>query len=231
MSEPWLRFRSLFWGSARPLSVGWWAVSACDFPHPLEGFTIPKGSLIRYREWYAQKSIGSNEGVKLTAEQIAEGIKERTPEGERIAYTTANPEIFRSKGGPSIAERMGKVGVPLMAADDTQVAKMGPFGGWDAMRARLVGRAGTPAIFCFTNCQDSIRTIPALQHDRDHPEEIDGESEIAAAHDWRFACVSRPYSLTVEKKPEPKQIIVGGKTTVTLNDLWAAHAKRKPTRL
>ena len=42
----WLRFRSFDWGSARPFSVGWWAVSDGELPE------FPRGALIRYREWY-----------------------------------------------------------------------------------------------------------------------------------------------------------------------------------
>jgi uncharacterized protein YdiU (UPF0061 family) len=65
------------------------------------------------------------------------------------------------------------------AGDDAQAAKFGYLSGWDAMRQRLEGDGVRPAIFSFQNCADSVRTIPALQHDRDDPEEIDGESEAA----------------------------------------------------
>ena len=228
--EPWLRFRSLRWGSARPLSVGWWAVVGWDYEHA-SGVVLPRGSLLRYREWYAQKAIGTNEGLKLTAEQIAEGIRKREA-GETIRYGVANQEIFKASGGPSIAERLGRLGLWFLPADDTQAAKMGHFSGWDALRARLVGRDGTPTIFCFQNCADSVRTIPALQHDRDNPEEIDDESEIGAAHDWRYACMSRPQSdLAPVEAPKPKVITVGGLTTVTIDDLWKAHDAKRTTRL
>lgn len=257
----WLRFRSIRWGSARPLSVGWWAVAGTDCTidgadiaahatsvhrhdeRPALGmasskssdrmeldqrneFVVPKGSLVRYREWYAQKSAGSNEGLKLTAEQIAEGIRERTPQGERIFYTVASPQIWDTDGGPSLAERFARAGLPCIPGDDKSSKELGHAGGWDELRARLVGRDGVPAIFCFTNCPDSVRTIPALQHDRDEPEEIDHESETAAADDWRFACMSRPWNTAVPEKPKPKIITVGGTTTVTMNDLWAAREKR-----
>lgn len=218
----WLRFRSIRWGSARPLSVGWWAVVGDGWPIRGGDFrddesahaktrgerddeqrvaSPPRGSLIRYREWYAQKSPGSNEGLKLTAEQIAEGIRERTPQGERIFYTVANPQIWDTDGGPSLAERFARAGLPCIPGDDKTSKELGHAGGWDELRARLVGREGTPAIFCFTNCPDSVRTIPALQHDRDHPEEIDGESEANPAHDWRYAVNSRPW---VFAPPKPK---------------------------
>ena len=230
--EPWLRFRSLRWGSALPLSVGWWAVCGFDFTTE-HGVKIPKGALVRYREWYAQKASGSNEGMKLTAEQIAEGIKDRTPRDERIAYTVATPEIFESDFGPSIAERMMRRGVYCVPADDHSAKELGRSGGWDQLRARLVGVEGVPAIFCFTNCLDSIRTIPALQHDTKKPEGIDDESEVHAAVDWRFACMSRPYVPYVPPPPRPDGVGLYGdadgvtRSTLTIRQMIDRMEKKR----
>ena len=206
--EHWMRFRSLRWGSARPTSVGWWAVAGNDFAgRDAEGHevgpVIPKGSLVRYREWYLQKGAGTNEGLKLTAEQIATGIRERTPRDEKIVYTVASPQIFQSDFGPSLSERMAKAGVFCTPADDHAAKEIGRSGGWDQLRARLLGVDGVPRIYCFKNCADSVRTIPSLQHDRDYPEEVDDESEDHAAADWRFAAMSRPFVPHVQPPPIP----------------------------
>jgi hypothetical protein len=77
-------------------------------------------------------------------------------------------------------------------------------GGWDQLRARLIGdREGRAMIVSFATCVDSIRTIPFLQHDPDRPEDVLTESEDHAADEWRYACMSRPYVPTIEKpKPE-----------------------------
>jgi hypothetical protein len=62
------------------------------------------------------------------------------------------------------------------------------------MRQRMVGDDdGRPMVACFTTCKDSIRTIPALQHDDGRPEDIDTDSEDHAADEWRYACASRPW--------------------------------------
>jgi hypothetical protein len=66
-------------------------------------------------------------------------------------------------------------------------------GGWDQLRARLVGQDGKPMIYCFSTHADSIRTIPALQHDPARPEDVNTESEDHAADEWRYACMSRPF--------------------------------------
>jgi hypothetical protein len=66
-------------------------------------------------------------------------------------------------------------------------------GGWDQLRSRLVGQEGKPMIYCFSTHADSIRTIPALQHDPARPEDVDTESEDHTADEWRYACMSRPF--------------------------------------
>ena len=52
-------------------------------------------------------------------------------------------------------------------------------------------------------CLDSIRTIPAMQHDQARPEDMDSNLEYHAADEWRYACMSRPWIKTMkEKRPE-----------------------------
>lgn len=181
----WTRFRSMDWGSAAPFSVGWWAIAS--EPTPAGRLTLPRGCLVRYREWYG-------EGKKLHAEVVADGIKERERD-DGILQGVLDPSAFRVDGGPSIAERMALRGVHFRAADNTRVPQRGAMSGWDAMRARMIGDAdGNPMIVCFSTCVDSIRTIPVLQHDPDKPEDLDTDAEDHAADDWRYACSSRPWA-------------------------------------
>lgn len=195
----WTRFRSFDWGSYRPFSVGWWAVASDNFQTP-EGDIIPRGAMVRYREWYGRSE--PNVGLKLTAEQVAEGIKEREKE-DTISYSVADPSIFKEDGGPSIGERMGDKGVFFQPADNTRVAGVGAMGGWDQMRARMIGDE-RPMIYCFNTCTDSIRTIPVLQHDDSRPEDLDTEAEDHAADDWRYACMSRPYTPAAAQETRKK---------------------------
>lgn len=193
--EHWTRFGSFDWGSARPFSFGWWAVASEDYIH--NGARIPKNALIRYREWYGASA--PNVGLKLTAEQVGEGIKKRTP--EKMHYYVADPAIFAEDGGPSIAERMG---IPFRRADNKRVSSRGAMGGWDQMRNRMKGEDDRPMLYCFDTCIDSIRTIPVLQHDEKKPEDLDTTAEDHAADEWRYACMSRPYMrlLSSEDKHE-----------------------------
>src|SRR5436190_22302864 len=78
---------------------------------------------------------------------------------------------------PSIAERMIKRGVVFRRADNARVAHRGAMGGWDHVRARLTGERGRPMLYFFSTCTNAIRTLPALQHDPNRPEDVDTEAE------------------------------------------------------
>ena len=206
----WLRFRSMDWGFATPFSVGWWAVCPDDiWQESVTGRDcfIPRGALIRYREWYGCPEGQPNVGIRLTAEEVARGIKERE-QGEKIAYGVIDPAAFAHTNGPSIAERMMNEGVMFRRADNTRVsADKGNLGGWDMVRARLKGDGDAPMMFVFSTCKDFIRTFPVLQHDRDRPEDLDTDQEDHAADDARYACLSRPWIPKPKTPPKPKELI------------------------
>lgn len=196
----WTRFRSGDWGSARPFSIGWWAIVSDDYQ--IGSLTLPRGCLVRYREWYGCKPGKPNTGLKLSAEDVGRGIVDRE-KGETISYGVLDPAAFAEDGGPSIGERMGKVGAWFRRADNARVAQRGAMGGWDQMRARLDGEADNrPMAVCFSTCTDSIRTIPVLQHDHVRAEDLDTDGEDHAADEWRYAMMSRPW---VPATPEPRQ--------------------------
>jgi Phage terminase large subunit len=191
----WLRFRSMDWGSARPFSVGWWAVVGDD--HALaDGRTLPRGALVRYREWYGAKPGQANQGLKLTAEEVGAGIVERE-RGETIRFGVLDPSAFREDGGPSIAEMMRRInnwkGPQFWRADNTRVARVGALSGWAAVRARLKGADGVPMLYVFSTCPALISTVPLLQHDTQRIEDLDTDAEDHAADDMRYACLSRPW--------------------------------------
>jgi hypothetical protein len=223
----WLRFRSMDWGSARPASIGWWAVVGDDWRHPADqGVVLPRGALLRYRELYVAE--GANVGRKWTAEQVAQEVRRLTPDDERIAYTVADPAMFAQDGGPSLAERFGACGVHLRPADNKRVAQRGALGGWDLMRQRMLGDDdGRPMIACFSTCRDSIRTIPALQHDDARPEDIDTDGEDHAADEWRYACASRPWVRATAPVRDPLQEMTRPRTMrEMLGDIEPAEAGR-----
>lgn len=171
------RFRAFDWGSARPFSCGWYVMSDGSWG-------LPKGALVKYREWYG--ASGPNKGLKMTADLVGRGILERE-KGEAIRYGAADPSIFIRDGGPSIAESMMVVGCNWKRADNRRKP------GWEALRQRLVGVDGKPMLYFLETCDDTIRTLPVLQHDETDVEDLDTEGEDHAADETRYAVMSRPW--------------------------------------
>jgi len=208
----WLRFTSLDWGSAKPFSMQWWAVS--DGALLPDGRQYPTGAMVQYREWYG--ASGPNVGLKLTAEQLADGIKTREA-GDRIDYRVADPSCWKVDGGPSIAERMSKRGITMRPADNQRI------NGWDQVRGRLIGFDDAPMLYAFDTCTDFIRTFPALQHDSARAEDVDTDGEDHAGDAARYACQSRPWT-----KPAPIPLPVRGANEMTMSEAWKlAGAKRQ----
>lgn len=213
--DQWTRFRSMDWGSARPFSIGWWAIVQDDYQPFKRGDTkvLPRGALVRYREWYGMTG-SPNTGLKMTAEKVAEGLVERE-RGEKMRYGVLDPACFKEDGGPSIAERINRTLIaaklrPFHAADNSRIPMRGSMGGWDQLRSRLDGIEGRPMIYFFSTCAASIRTIPALQHDKTKMEDVDSEGEDHAADDCRYACMSRPFAPPIHTA---KKVVNTGYTT------------------
>lgn len=224
--DSWTRFMAMDWGSAKPFSIGWYAVVPDEFdfvdytqkyygqPPDVRTWAenrqliLPRGALVKYREWYGapkdkEGKTVPNVGLKLTVEDIAKGIllkeqsEPRNDNGRaRLAYRVIDPSASKEDGGPSIIERFGNYPyhIHFRKADNMRVSKKGAMGGWDMLRARLKGEDGRPMIYFMDNCVESIRTLPAMQHDEDNPEDVDTDGEDHAADEIRYACMSRPYS-------------------------------------
>ena len=203
----WPRLRAMDWGSAAPFAVYWAALSdGCVLPG---GKVIPRGALVVYREWYGAKS--ANVGIKATAEEVAQGIYERSDE-QKFADFVIDPAAFAMNGGPSIAERM-MTAVPggamsMRRGDNKRIP------GWDQFRDRLKGDGEHPMIYFFSTCQHAIRTIPALQHDATKAEDVDTDGEDHAADALRYLCMARPWLPEKKEQERPKM------TGYCLNDLW-----------
>ena len=204
--EHWVRFRSFDWGSTKPFCVGWYTVAQ-------QSDEFPDGALIKYREWYG--AAGPDRGLKLTAEEVAQGIKSR--EGyERIDYSVADPSIWKWESGPSIGERMAKLGVRFRRADNSRVA------GWDQIRQRLIGEDNTPMLYLFETCTDLIRTLPLMQHDQHRPEDINTKQEDHAVDELRYSAMSRSYQRPI---PEIEEDIF---RPPTIDEMMAGLDNAKP---
>lgn len=233
----WLHFRAADWGSARPFAIYWIAVASEDTPLS-NGCTLPRGGLVVYREYYGMRPGQLNEGLKLPPETVARQIAEAEKD-EKISYGVLDPAAFASDGGPSIAERMATVtkankkgAIVFNRADNKRVSECGAMGGWDMLRFRLIGEAeDRPMLVIFSPCEHLIRTLPALQHDANHYEDVDSNLEDHAPDAIRYGAMSRPWT---PKEYKPKIPLRGtlDPNTATLDQLWAEHdAQQRRTRV
>jgi hypothetical protein len=209
----WRRFTSTDWGSARPFSTGWYAVVQDDMKvtgalgNPI---TIPRGALVRYREWYGAKPRETNVGLQLPIESWAKGVLMRSRNDPEIDYDVCDTSMFDEDGGPSLAERAMKVRhkdrkLRLRPADKRRLP------GWNQLRQRLQGDdplngIDQPTLFLFDVCRDAIRTMEALQHDETDVEDADTDGEDHSPDEIRYACMSRP-----RKRPDPEERFPGPK--------------------
>lgn len=207
------RFRAFDWGSAKPFSVGWYAISDGEWG-------LPRGALLRFQEWYGAKA--PNVGLKMTADLVAAGIREREKSMVGVPkYGVADPSIFIRNGGPSIAESMLIKGVNWRRADNKRQA------GAEAVRQRLVGENGRPMLYFLDTCEDAIRTLPVLQHDEDDPEDVDTDAEDHAYDEIRYACMSRPW---VPRKVEAAPALPRNPNEFTINQLIAQRTAARKSR-
>lgn len=217
----WVRFRSMDWGSASPFCVLWHAV--CSEGYQVEnGPYLPSGSIVTYRELYGWNGT-PNTGVRWPANRVAQEIK-KAEYGDKITYGVLDPSAFSKDSGPSHAERMATEGVLFRKADNNRIA------GWDMVRDRLCGidgaidvdyGVGRPMWYVFKTCVHIIRTLPALQHDLNDPEDCDTDGEDHAPDTLRYGFMSRPWRRpkpAPPKEPEFKLL-----QTATMNDLWQAN--------
>lgn len=188
--EHWLRWGGYDHGSASPFAMLWLTMASEDYVTD-EDRLIPKGAAVVYREWYGATS--AHRGLKMIAEEIADGIRAREDEEENVAFRVMDPSAFKIDSGPSIAERFLRRGVAFRRADNVRIA------GWQEIMSRLRGDDGLPMLYVFDTCTNLIRTLPVLTHDSVRLEDINTREEDHAADALRYALMARPY-----RKNKPK---------------------------
>ena len=180
--KSWRVDRSFDWGSSAPFSVQWWAESD-GTPAP-NGNVYPRGTLFHIAEWYGYNG-NPNEGIKMLASEIARGIIEiEKGMKRRVSPAGADPSIFATSNGTSIADEMARVGVRWEKADNARKA------GWEKLRrlmkASLKDRMEEAGLFVFSTCRQFIRTVPSLPRDGRDMEDLDTSTEDHIADACRY---------------------------------------------
>src|SRR6185503_15780948 len=87
---------------------GWWGIVPDKFKTP-GGVWLPRGFLLRYREWYGVKKdadgrVQANVGLKLPAEKVGAQLWAKEQHDPPIMDGVLDPACFAEDGGPSIEE-------------------------------------------------------------------------------------------------------------------------------
>lgn len=183
----WTIYRCFDWGYNKPFACEWAAVSEDNV-------------IYIFAEYYGCTET-PNEGVKMPPENVFDEIKRIESEhpflkGKRI-IGVADPAIFNSQTGKSIAETAAERGVYFYAGDNRRIP------GWLQMHYRLMpDKNGRSMMYVFKNCKGFIRTIPTLVYDQHKPEDLDTKGEDHIADAVRYLCMSRLIKPAPKKKRE-----------------------------
>lgn len=184
--KEWYVDRCFDWGSSHPFYCGWFAEANGETVETPKGpFTPQPGSLILISEWYGTKEIGTNVGLKLSAGDIAQGIKLR--EGvmllnKQIPYRpwpgAADNQIrdVREMDVDTIEKKMADFGIHWLESDKSPGSRKN---GLQLTRDRLeaaVKKEG-PALYFMESCRGAIGTIPTLPRDEVKIDDVDTEAE------------------------------------------------------
>ena len=183
----WVVNRSFDWGSSHPFSVGWWAEANGEEVEMPDGTTWcpPRGTLIQFAEWYGTKAIGTNQGLKMSAPDVAAGIRDReitliangwTPEQPAPGPADNQIRDVRESDVDTIEKKMSDVGIRWTRSDKSKGSRKN---GFQLLRDRLEAsiKGEGPGIYFMSNCVASITIIPALPRDEDEPDDVDTDAE------------------------------------------------------
>lgn len=197
----WYVDRAFDWGSSKPFSVGWWAEANGEAAHLANGdvFCPPRGSLIRFAEWYGWDGKTPNVGLKMTDAKIGEGIAEREAAMKKLGLVRhvnpgpADSSIFDAlPGKTSPADEMAAKGAAFKPADKSQGSRKR---GWEAMRRMLEeaarDRPEGSGMWVTENCTQFIRCVPTLPRDEKDPDDVDTDAEDHTGDETRYRCLSQ----------------------------------------
>lgn len=167
--DAWFKFRSLDpSGRSGITSCHWYALDR-------------DGNVYVYREHYGTGKDMDEHGAEIERESLDEnGVQ------EAYKYDVIDGAVLAKAGysetGAEIYQRHGYgVQQPLIAAAKERVI------GWNIVHQFLRWDVHTrPKLRIFKTCYNMIRTLPSLQHDELHPEDLDSDGEDHAADDLRY---------------------------------------------
>ena len=162
------------------------------------------GTLYRILEMYGCTQT-PDEGVKWSPEEQFKRISEFEREhpwlkGRKIVDSIADPAIWDSSRGESIADTAAQYGIYFSPGDHERIP------GWMQVHYRFqFDENGYPRMYIFNTCKAFIRTIPLMMFSETRPEDLDTKLEDHCPDEVRYMCMSRPIKPIIHE--ERKAII------------------------
>lgn len=181
--ETWMRLRAIDpSGRSGITSAHWYAIDQ-------------DGTVWVYKEHYK-----TGLDYDQHAREIASMSQDRDGVSEKYQYSVIDSAAFAKAGysetAVEIYERNGVTG--LIGAAKERVV------GWNVVHQYLRHDSNTqPKLRIFETCANMIRTIPELQHDELHPEDVDTDGEDHAADELRYLL----RTLREAKSPRPETVV------------------------
>ena len=191
----WRLDRSFDDGSTHPFAVCFWAeadgTEATYYVNGEERVFCPEpGSLIQFAEWYGGEKDKNgqylqNTGLKLSAADIADGIKDIESNLFELGWidSKVNPgpadnricNVYDSDT-ETTATRMKKRGIEWTRSDKSPGSRVL---GLQALRDRLQAslRGEGPGIYFMDNCVATLEFLPTLPRDPNKPDDVDTKAE------------------------------------------------------
>jgi hypothetical protein len=182
----WTITRAYDHGQSSPFACGWFLESNGE-PIEIEGRLIGnvRGDIILWMEWYGTTG-NDNEGVRLSARKIAQGISDREEDWgvrkhtwSRVKPGPADTEIFNKQSdrdGLSPADDMEDEGILWERADKSAGSRKR---GWVMLRTKLEaaipepdGTRDKPGFFVCANCYWWLEYCPPMPRDEKDMDEV-----------------------------------------------------------
>ena len=174
----WTFMRSYDFGYNKPFAMNYYA---CD----------PDGVIYMVAEYYGCTGV-PDEGVKWTPDEQFRRFREFEDahpllRGRRFVDSVADPSIWDTSRGESVAETAQRHGIYFTPGDNARI------NGWMQVRYRLqLDSNGYPRLYVFDTCKAARRTMPLLLFSETHPEDCDTKMEDHLQDSLRYLCMSRP---------------------------------------
>lgn len=203
----WRVYRSFDWASSQPFSVGWWALTNGEEVHLPDGriFCPPPRSLIRIAEWYGTKALGTDQGLLMSATDIARGIVAREQNMREHGWisqlVTPGPADNQIRNvteveTDTLEKKMNSEGVYWTKSDKSGGSRAIGFQlARDRLEAAIKQDNKSPHIYFMSNCKAAIDLLPSLPRDEDNPDDVDTEAEDHIWDDTRYMILHQPEPL------------------------------------